>query len=1222
MTKILLRSNYIFAIALIINLLGNNVNAQTTLASQSFEGSGTWNYTPNPATYNVSGDVWGIVSSLSSITPTDGSNFWGMQDLENANGGGAFYHVLNFEEIDVIGYTNIQLSFDYNVIGYDSADNIRYVIVVNGVDVVTTALSKNGSGTIDYNVTSNFPNAESVGIRIEARQNGGSDYAGVDNFELMATILNSNDTTSTVNNPTTQVAGTTVDANNVNTELNAVDVFSFEIEDNGNGDNLPTNVIQMRFTPGNNNTLLWGEDLQGVTLYNGSMFITPSDVIIENTELILEFDDTPVSIPDNDVTEFTLGFYINENDIADNDIIQVEIDATEYGFNADLNGSGFSTPYASSNITGNLININVEATRLEFLVQPTDVNVDEAISPEVQVGFVDDNGNVDSTYTGATGTVNLTTNGSFDASTTNSVDAVDGIAYFDNLIFDTEQSGVDLTATHGDGTIPFAYDSNTFNVTATPEIIAIQDFDSTAPEWMYSSDVVFFDNGADGYFGILDNSSSGLNYPNLSGNILFENDLDDEGDNGTSGFANLTFDTIELENYDSVTFSFDYDIVGYNANTDDVKYQLYYDGVGQGDVLLLDGGVDPVDAQGTVSVSIPDSVEEVYFVLSIRNNGADGYSGFDNFQLEGLPDTPQSFVFEDGIWVPENPQGVSESDDDITIVNGTVIFNGDVKANNLQINSGASLEIQELLEISGDITNNGELTFVSISELQTGVLGELNPTSTVTGDVTVERYIPSRRAFRFLTSAVTTSTSINNNWQEGVNNTGTNFPSDNQNPNPGYGIHITGDENGTNGFDATPSGNPSLFSFDNVTQTWGAITNTNVNQLNAGDPYRVLVRGDRSTNVTDNEASSSETIIRSTGTLATGTVTLSNMSNTAGEFNFFGNPYQATVDIFAVLNNSTNINTAGYYTWESDLSTQGAYVYIEDDGTVTPSGSNANTYLQPGQAAFAVTATTAGGTSLVFEESHKADDSQLTEVFRQSNISNSLQIVGNLYSENSYNNNLPAADGFRIKFSNSFTNSVDLNDGVKPFNIDENFGVMNGTSMFIVEERALPIEEDEIQLFNNNYRTTNYVLVLDVADFDGVTPYLQDNFTSSYTELTEGENAISFTVNENNTSFDSDRFKIVFSTDNLSTDTFENSEFVLYPNPVENESLFIEFRSANADIVKISVYNMLGKQVYNSEQQNLNSEIEIKEAQTWQSGVYIVKLNDGQQTITQKVIKK
>jgi endonuclease I len=181
---------------------------------------------------------------------------------------------------------------------------------------------------------------------------------------------------------------------------------------------------------------------------------------------------------------------------------------------------------------------------------------------------------------------------------------------------------------------------------ATNTVIAIQDFDGTTPEWSFTTDVTFFDNNSDGFYGIHDadgdpndgtptdtgdgNASdvAAIDYANISGDFLFINDLDDEGDNGTSGDATLTFDAVDVSSYTNINFSFDYDIVGFDS-ADYVKYEVFIDGTGQGEVEL------PKDNEGTVSVSIPDGTSSFYFVIISKQNGGGDQAGLDNFKLTG-----------------------------------------------------------------------------------------------------------------------------------------------------------------------------------------------------------------------------------------------------------------------------------------------------------------------------------------------------------------------------------------------------------------------------------------------------------------------------------------------------------------------------------------------------------------------------------------------------------
>src|SRR5690554_6205001 len=205
------------------------------------------------------------------------------------------------------------------------------------------------------------------------------------------------------------------------------------------------------------------------------------------------------------------------------------------------------------------------------------------------------------------------------------------------------------------------------------------------------------------------------------------------------------------------------------------------------------------------------------------------------FDGGGNPAPVIEYEFDNGVWTPQDPSGVATTADDIYVYNGEADLTLDTSANNIMIDDGATLNIHGVLTLAGDLDNSwgGSLVFKSTAT-SNGELGSVG--GTIDGDATVERYMSANRSYRMVTSAVTTSTSINANWQEGVNNTATDFQN-NQDPNPGYGTHITGSTTGLNGFDATITGNPSIFTVDLANQEFMALDNTNANILDAGEPY-------------------------------------------------------------------------------------------------------------------------------------------------------------------------------------------------------------------------------------------------------------------------------------------------------------------------------------------------------------------------------------------------
>ncbi|CAG5087858.1 choice-of-anchor I family protein [Parvicella tangerina] len=166
---------------------------------QSFESSAidNWNYTVTPALYNTEGDssvsgsedVWGVVQEFTSSIETQahGNYFFGGQDLDNANGGGAFQHTIDFDPVDLTGRPAAVLSFEYYSVGLDASDSLGYVVEYNNGttwDMVNNYvnLDKDTSWT---KVAIPVPGGSShVRLRLLAEQNGASDYLAFDNVML------------------------------------------------------------------------------------------------------------------------------------------------------------------------------------------------------------------------------------------------------------------------------------------------------------------------------------------------------------------------------------------------------------------------------------------------------------------------------------------------------------------------------------------------------------------------------------------------------------------------------------------------------------------------------------------------------------------------------------------------------------------------------------------------------------------------------------------------------------------------------------------------------------------------------------------------------------------------------------------------------------------------------------------------------------------------------
>ncbi|WP_223810205.1 T9SS type A sorting domain-containing protein [Psychroflexus gondwanensis] len=566
------------------------------------------------------------------------------------------------------------------------------------------------------------------------------------------------------------------------------------------------------------------------------------------------------------------------------------------------------------------------------------------------------------------------------------------------------------------------------------------------------------------------------------------------------------------------------------------------------------------------------------------------------------------------------------------VINGTSAqtLSGGGSFENLRLNKSTSLDFTDPTDLfgvvyvdQGTLNTNGNLSlgcdFVTGKTAQVGPVGGV-----IVGNVTVEQCYPARRAFRLISPSVTTSTSIRENWQE--NPLG--YQDD---PRPGYGTHITGvspgsadaivGQDGDDGFDYSPSGNASMFTFNNATPSWDRIGNTN-GGLTAGEAYRLFLRGDRSINITLNGSPPSNTRLSATGVLAAGTQTEINLSNTAGAFNLIGNPYQAQVDMNSLVTGSSNISGLEYYVWDPTLGGipapgspggRGAYVAVDLGTGNNTSSSSANEFLQPMQAFFVRTGTDATA-SVTFQEAMKAVNQTQTVV-----KSNSVQEYINiqLFNAEAFSQGSTPSDGLRINFDKSFSISTE-DDSPKLGNLDENLARVEGNVFSAIERRPLPEATEELPLFINQYRRESYVMKFDVTDNLNTEVFIKDKYLDQVTEITSSDNTYSFVIDSSIPESEaSDRFSLVFEPVSLSIGDENLVNLSLYPNPTKGNFSISGIDSGQDTEVKI--YNLIGQQVYTAKLSG-QSTIEVADF-NGTTGVYLVKLKTNQGEKTFKLIK-
>lgn len=208
-----------------------NLSVLGQVAYQGFEQNAgdTWpvNFSTPPCTSGS--DQWDYEpGTLGGISANAGAQFWGIQDLDGGCGSSTF-ETITTSAYDVSACSGVTVSFDYNCVGYDAGDDIKYQMVYDGIpqaEIVvingTSNLSTPGWVTENINVPGG---TNTVQIIISVKQNGGSDYAGIDNIILDGSCVSCSPDTE----PTTQAS---------NSNVNNIDCYSADLSwTNGNGDN-------------------------------------------------------------------------------------------------------------------------------------------------------------------------------------------------------------------------------------------------------------------------------------------------------------------------------------------------------------------------------------------------------------------------------------------------------------------------------------------------------------------------------------------------------------------------------------------------------------------------------------------------------------------------------------------------------------------------------------------------------------------------------------------------------------------------------------------------------------------------------------------------------------------------------------------------------------------------------------------------------------------------
>ena len=516
--------------------------------------------------------------------------------------------------------------------------------------------------------------------------------------------------------------------------------------------------------------------------------------------------------------------------------------------------------------------------------------------------------------------------------------------------------------------------------------------------------------------------------------------------------------------------------------------------------------------------------------------------------------------------------------------------------------------------VSGNLAANGNLILKSTASGSARIAAV---TGSITGEVTVERYIPQgKRAFRFLTPGVTTTNFISNNWQTGT--------------------HITGSDSGANGFDTTLTGNPSMYVYNNNTASgsgWSAIANTDATNLVAGNGYRILIRGDRNVDLGQSSAANMNAAVTLTakGTLKTGQVVFdaattpainATQNATTNGYSLIGNPYVSPVDWHSVTKSGVE---DVYYAWDPNMGTaaqRGRYVaYSQTVGSNNLPESAVNQYIQPGQAFFVKNTVLGTAGSVTFNESNKA--SQSANVFRTNSTEEKSVFRIAVYDANETEAGYPI-DGTIAVFGSNYDTAIGLGDVEKLYGSGEHLAFGRNSKILAIDALAPVMANDELQVKTLQFTAgKTYTFKINAANFpEDMQAYLIDQYANTETQLNLSTvNSVNFTTTSEANSYGSDRFRIVFRSAALGNGEWNSSTVKVYPNPIQNNQFNIALPNNVSGKVAITLYNLVGQEIYKTNVES-SSIITVNPSLQLSKGIYILQVSNGTASVKQKIAVK
>ena len=610
-----------------------------------------------------------------------------------------------------------------------------------------------------------------------------------------------------------------------------------------------------------------------------------------------------------------------------------------------------------------------------------------------------------------------------------------------------------------------------------------------------------------------------------------------------------------------------------HANTHQLTlYARMFTGTGQFEMGYITDTADATTFTGLFTEQVTSTYQQYTFDLGSTppegaflalKHASSGVVLFDDMVWES-----KGIVYQSGAW--NNGTGPTATDN--ALINDDYTISQDLECNDLTIASGKTVTVAPGVSVTlnNDCNNDGTLVLQSNSTAYSSVL--VTGTVSGTGTVTYNRYV---------NEIGTTNTSNGGNDLVAPPVSGQTF-----------GSFAAANTN------LAASGTLRAFAPFNTTS--GAYENYdtgihNTTTLDVGTGYRA--------------ATTDGAPLSFSGTINTGGVDVT-LSNGTTFWNLIGNPYPSYISLEAFLNeNSGNIDTnyVGIYGYDADTS-DGSVWTVWDANYLS---SNTNAIIAPGQGFFV--AAPPSGSTVTFTPTMRrsgSDDDFISGRVADANFAQAtitLSTATQTYSTNLY---------FRD------TNTRGLDPGYDTGAYD---GTANGIYTQLVQDntgvnlynQSLPFSDlgnIVVPLAVNANQGEQLTFALDAAaDLPtGTTIYLEDNVSNTWILLNNQDYILTPSQDLNGAG----RFYLHISNTTLSNANQSLNEFQVYVKPTSRMLVITGSITAKTNL---KLYDLQGRLVLQRPLATQVTQQDVSLAKIG-SGVYLVQLQNGTQTYTQKVI--